>query len=185
VRLPDSAPSKAPLSPSQQGAADAAFSDETRWRKSRNLLPCEGDVDDSLLFDKLAAAGRSGGSPSFLPEVLCEAHRFACGAAYNGVGVKNTGAVLHTLRGRISVSLSQWVCSCKKEVPYDGAHEALFASTSKTVFERTLMDVMSQMVWRTQYALVGRLGSLFSFGGHRLALRRTLLLGPPDAHRGG
>ena len=147
VLLPARAASMAPLSPSQQGAADAAFSDETRWRNSANLLPCEGEVDDCLLFDTLAAAGRSGGSPSFQPEVLCEVHCFACGAAYNGVGVKNTGAVLHTLRGRISVALRQWVCSCGKEVPYDKAHEALFASTSKTVFTRTFMDVMSQMVF--------------------------------------
>jgi len=152
----------APLSPSQQGAAEAAFSDETRWRNSRNLLPCEGEVDDCLLFDKVAAAGRSGGSPSFLPEVLCEAHCFACGALYNGVGVKNTGAVLHTLRGRISVSLRQWVCSCGKEVPYDGAHEALFASTSKTVFTRTFTDVMSQMVF-TGHSTLSSAASVLCF----------------------
>ena len=162
VRLPASAPSMAPLSPSQQGAADAAFYDETRWRNSRNLLPCEEEVDDCLLVDKLTAAGRSGGSPSFLPEVLCEVHCFACGAAYNGVGVKNTGAVLHTLRGRISVSLRQWVCSCGKESPYDGAHEALFALTSKTVFTRTFMDVMSQMVF-TSHSTLSSAASVLCF----------------------
>jgi len=162
VRLPSSAPSRAPLTPSQQGAADAAFSDETRWRNSRNLLPCKGEVDDCLLFDKLAAAGRAGGTPSFLPDVLCEAHCFSCGAEYNGMGVKNTGAVLHTLRGRVSLSLRQWVCSCGKEVPYDGAHETLFASTSKTVFTRTFMDVMSQMVF-TGHSTLSSAASVLCF----------------------
>jgi len=136
---------------SQTAAAQAgewaAFSDETRGRSSRNLLPCSGEVRDCSLFDKLADAGRDAATPAFLSDVLCEAKCFACGGDYNGQGIKNTGAMLHTLRGRVAVSLRQWTCSCGELVPYDGAHDGLFSSSKETVFTRTFLDVMTQMVF--------------------------------------
>jgi len=162
VRLPAGAPAKQSTTPSQKGAADAAFSDEKRWRNSRNLLPCEGEINDCLQFDKLAAAGRGGGAPAFLPDSLCEAKCFACGAAYNGMGIKNLGAVFHTLRGRISVSLRRWTCSCGKEVPYDGSRKAVFAPTSQTVSSRTFMDVMLQMVF-TGHSTLSSAASVLCF----------------------
>lgn len=147
VRLPASAPARARLTPVQQAAADAAFSDEKRWRNSRNLLPCSGEIADCLLFDQLASMAREAGERAVLPEVLCEQACFQCGSLYNGLNVKNTGATLHTLQGRVAVSLRQWTCGCGKDVLYDGAHSSLFASTTRTVFTRTFMDVMIQMVF--------------------------------------
>jgi len=130
-----------------QAAEWAAFSDEARGRCSRNLLPCVGEVADCSLFDQLADIGRAAGHPAYLPDVLCEARCFSCGSDYNGAGVKHTAATLHTLRGRVAVTLRRWTSGCGKPVPYDGAHEGLFASSSNTVFTRTYLDVMTQMVF--------------------------------------
>jgi len=148
VHLPEAAAERAsaPAVP-PDAAADAAFADEVRWRSSRNFLPCTGEVSDCLLWDELAAAGRATGEPTVFPNVLCEAVCFKCGGAYNGLEVKNAGATLHTLRGRVAVTVRRWTCACGELVPYDGASESLFASTTKTVFTRTFMDVITQMVF--------------------------------------
>jgi len=160
-------PTVAPVPKTQQTAAAqaaewAAFSDESRGRCSRNLLPCSGEISDCLLFDKLADSGREGGAPAFLPEVLVEAKCFACGAAYSGLGIKNAGAMLHTLRGRVAVTLQQWTCMCGELVPYDGAHEGLFASSKGTVFTRTFMDVLIQMVF-TGHGTLSSAASMLCF----------------------
>jgi len=130
-----------------QAAQWAAFSDEERGRCSRNLLPCAGEVADCSLFDQLADSGRASGHPAHLPDVLCEAKCFSCGSDYTGAGVKHSAGTLHTLRGRVAVTLRRWTCNCGKPVPYDGAHDGLFASSSNTVFTRTYLDVMTQMVF--------------------------------------
>ena len=137
----------APQTVAALAAEWASFSDEARGRCSRNLLPCTGEVDDCHLFDQLADTGREAEYPAHLPVVLCEATCFSCGSAYNGGSGKNTGATLHTLRGRVTVTLRQWVCSCGEPVAYDGAHDGLFASSKETVFTRTFLDVMTQMVF--------------------------------------
>jgi len=148
VLLPSAAPAHgAPTTAAALAAESAAFADEERGRCSRNLLPCAGEVDDCLQFDQLADTGRDAQHPPHLTDVLCEAACFSCGGAYNGQGVKNTGAMLHTLRGRVTVTLRRWACSCGKPVPYDGAHDGLFASSKETVFTRTYLDVMTQMVF--------------------------------------
>ena len=138
--------SPAPTAP-PEAVVNAAFSDEARWRSSRNFLPCSREVSDCLLWDQLAAAGRETEEPTVFPSVLCEAVCFKCGDKYNGLGVKHTGGVLHTLRGRVAVNVRRWTGGCGEPVPYDGASESLFASTSKTIFTRTCMDVMSQIVF--------------------------------------
>jgi len=135
----------APQTAAAQAAAWAAFSDETRGRCSRNMLPCTGEVDDCNLFDQLADTGRADGYPASFPSALCEEACFSCGGKYNGQGIKNTGGTLHTLRGRIAVTLRRWTCSCGEPVPYDGAHDGLFASSDETVFTRTYLDVVTQM----------------------------------------
>jgi len=148
VLLPTVAPrTDAPTVAVALAAEWAAFADEVRGRCSRNLLPCTEEVADCHLWDQLADTGRADGRPAHFPDVLCEAACFSCGNAYNGQGVKNTAATLHTLRGRVTVSLRRWTCSCGKLVPYDGAHDGLFASSKETVFTRTYLDVMTQMVF--------------------------------------
>lgn len=131
----------------EQGDIDGRFADETRWRAARNMLPCDGEIDMCALYDKMADLGRDAGEEVHLPMVLFEDRCFKCTAAYRHVGVKNTGGVLHTLRGRISVRLLRWTCVCGTQVPFDGAQDGLFASTLSTVFTRTYMDVMAQSIF--------------------------------------
>jgi len=166
-----------------QAAEWAAFSDESRGRCSRNLLPCAGEVSDCLLFDQLAAAGREAEAPSALPHVLCEAVCFSCGGAYNNMGIKNTGAIIHTLRGRVAVTLRRWTCGCGEMVPYDGAHDGLFASSKETVFTRVFLDVMTQMVFTGHGTLSSAasvlcflLESTKSFSGASASLARQTLI---------
>jgi len=130
-----------------QAAGWAAFSDEARGRCARNLLPCVGEVADCSLFDQLADSGRAGGHLAHLFEVLCETKCFSCGNGYSGAGVKHTAATLHTLRGRVAVTIGRWSCLCGQAVPYDGAHEGLFATSINTVFTQTYLDVITQMVF--------------------------------------
>lgn len=82
----------------------------------------------------------------YLPTVLFQDRCFKCEMPYRGVDVKNTGGVLHPLRGRIAVRQRRWRCACSVLVPYDGAQDGLFASTHSTVFTRTFMDVMSEIL---------------------------------------
>jgi len=148
VLLPTVAPQQdVPATASAHAAGWAAFSDEQRGRCSRNLLPCAGEVAECFLWDQLADTGRSAEHPAHLGDTLCEAECFSCGNPYNGQGVKNTGATLHTLRGRVNVTMRQWICSCGEAVPYDGAHDGLFASSKETAFTRTYLDVLTQMVF--------------------------------------
>jgi len=166
-----------------QAAEWAAFSDESRGRCSRNLLPCAGEVSDCLLFDQLADAGRDAEAPSVWPHVLCEAVCFSCGGAYNNMGIKNTGAIIHTLRGRVAVTLRRWTCGCGEMVPYDGAHDGLFASRKETVFTRVFLDVMMQMVFTGHGTLSSAasvlcflLESTKSFSGASASLERQTLI---------
>jgi len=184
VLLPTAPPVSQPgRSAAAQAAEWAAFADESRGRCSRNLLPCAGEVSDCLLFDQLADAGREGEAPSVLPHVLCEAVCFSCGAAYNNMGIKNTGAIIHTLRGRVAVTLRRWTCGCGEMVPYDGAHDGLFASSKETVFTRVFLDVMTQMVFTGHGTLSSAasvmcflLESTKSFSGSSSSLARQTLI---------
>jgi len=97
--------------------------------------------------DQLTDAGREAEAPSVLSHVQCEAVCFSCGGAYNIMGIKNASAIIHTLRGRLAVTLRRWTCGCSEMVPYDRAHDGLFASSKKTVFTRVFLDVMTQMVF--------------------------------------
>jgi len=128
-----------------QAAADARFSDESRWRAARNLLPFEGEINACSRYDLLAEQATDGGIPR-LESVLYDETCFKCGSGYRAASVKNSGGVLHTLRGRVSVSMHQWECTCGTIVFFDGAQHGRFASTTQTVFTRTLVDVVSQMV---------------------------------------
>ncbi|OSX72534.1 hypothetical protein BU14_0427s0024 [Porphyra umbilicalis] len=149
-----------PLPPGR-GANDARYSDESRWRNVRNMLPCSGEIADCLVFDELADVGR-GGPPPLFQEGLREGRCFKCKGDYDGHSLTTTAATMHTLRGRISVRLEEWVCSCGEPVPYDGAQDALFASSKKTVFTRTFIDVLSQMVF-TGHSTLSSAAGVFSF----------------------
>lgn len=107
VRLPDlSAALEAPTE-AEVAAQDARFSDESRWRGARNLLPCAGEIEDCEHYDRLGYSGSHGGHRAFLPTVLYEDRCFACSALYYPSGIKNTGGTLHTLRGRVAVRLQR------------------------------------------------------------------------------
>lgn len=106
VDLSGAAPVQPP-SPGERLADEARCCDETRWRAARSFLPCAGELDDCELFDSLADAGRSTGRIQCLDTILYEDRCFKCGAGYSGMSPKNTGAVLHTLRDRVSVRLQQ------------------------------------------------------------------------------
>ena len=167
--------------PAGRGADDARYSDETRWRSVRNMLPCEGEVADCLVLDELADVGR-GGPQLVFQQPLREAQCYKCRAPYQSSSVSTTGAILHTLRGRVSVQLEEWLCSCGTHVPYGGAHDSLFDSSKKTVFTRTFLDVMAQMVF-TGHSTLSSAAGVFSFllevtkslPGGRQSLSRKLL----------
>jgi len=128
VHLPEASVERASVpAVSPDAAEDAAFGDELRCRSFRNFLPCTGEVTDCLLWDQLAAAGRATGEPTVVPKVLCEAVCFKCGAAYDGLGVHNSGGTIHKLRGRVAVTVRRWTCACGQLVSYDGASESLLA----------------------------------------------------------
>jgi len=129
-----------------QAEADARFLDETRWRGARNLLPCQGEIDACARYDRIADQATDGGIP-WLEGILYEATCFKCGAGYQAASTKYSGGILHTLRGRVSVSMHQWECACGTVVFCDGAQHGLFASTTQTVFTRKLVDVVSEMVF--------------------------------------
>jgi len=129
-----------------QAEADARLSDESRWRNARNLLLCTGEINVCERYDILSEQAVAGGIPR-PAGVLYGDSCFKCGAVYQAAAVKNTGGIFHTLRGRISVSLQQWLCACGTDDFFDGAHHGLFASTTQTVFTRTLVDVVAQIVF--------------------------------------
>lgn len=160
VRLVDAASHvpQQPPSAAERLADEARFCNEVRWRAARNFLPCSGELDDCAVFDDLANVGRVTGQVEFLDTVLDEDVCFKCGGAYSGASVKNTGATLHTLRGRLSVRLQQWLCPCGEPVPYDGAQDGLFASSMRTVFTRTFMDMMQQMVFNGHSTMTSATG---------------------------
>lgn len=70
-----------------------------------------------------------------------------CGAATGGA---STDAVLHTLSGRVHVRTHKWVCialydkgdACGATVKFDGIEKGLFAFSEKTVYTRTMLDVI-------------------------------------------
>jgi len=147
--------------PAGRSADDAQYSDETRWRSVRNMLPCEGELADCLVFDDLADVGR-GGPPPVFQQTLRETQCFKCKAPYQSSSVSTTGAMLHTLHGRVRVHLEEWLCSCGTLVPCDGAHDSLFASSKKMVFTRTFLNVMAQMVF-TGHSTLSSAAGVFSF----------------------
>lgn len=124
---------------------DDRYSDESRWRGARNMLPCSGEIAQCGIYDELADMGRADGSEVILPTVLFEDRCFKCSLPFQAVDVKNTGGVLKTLRGRIPIRQQRWRCACGVLVPYDGAQDGLFASTPSTVFTRTFMDGMAEI----------------------------------------
>jgi len=140
------------------------------------------------LWEQLADTGRVDGRPFHFPDVLCDAACFSCGNPDDGQSVQSAGATLHTLRGRVTPSLRRWTCSCGKLVPYDGAHEGLFASSKEMVFTRTYLDMMTQMIFTGHGTLSSAaavicflLESTVSMSGAEAGLARKTLI--TAAHR--
>lgn len=81
---------------------------------------------------------RDIGEPRVCNRQHDEPHFFVC-RMWRGdnVNLTTSHAILHTLRGRLIVNLSVWVCPCGEEVPYDGADDGLFAVTGATVYTGT------------------------------------------------
>ena len=126
--------------------ADARFSDESRWRGAGSMLPCQREIDACGRYDRIADQSTDGGIP-LLDGVLYEETCFKCGEGYQATSAKYAGGILRTLRGRFPVSMHQWECVCGTVVFFDGAQHGLFASTTQTVFTRTLVKVVAQMVF--------------------------------------
>ncbi|KAK1857369.1 hypothetical protein I4F81_012928 [Pyropia yezoensis] len=137
--------------PARDEAAVVHYGTNTAKYRGAFAVLTDGLWSSVVIRPRLAVArshlGRDAGEEVHLPMVLFEDRCFKCTAAYRHVGVKNTGGVLHTLRGRISVRLLRWTCVCGTQVPFDGAQDGLFASTLSTVFTRTYMDVMAQSIF--------------------------------------
>jgi len=129
-----------------QSEADARFSDESRWRGAGSMLPCQREIDACGRYDRIANQSTDGGIP-LLDGVLYEETCFKCGEGYQATSAKYSGGNLRTLRGRFPVSMHQWECVCGTVVFFDGAQHGLFASTTQTVFTRTLVKVVAQMVF--------------------------------------
>jgi len=89
-----------------QAEAYARFSDESRWREARNMLPCQGKIDACGRYDLVADQATDGGIP-VLDGVLYEATCCKCGAGYQATSVKNSGVIFLNLRGRVTVSMHQ------------------------------------------------------------------------------
>jgi len=88
----------------------------------------------------------------------------------------------------VAVLLRQWTCSCGELVPYDGAHDSVFSSSKETVFTRTFLDVMTQMVFTGHGTLSSAasvlcflLESTMSLSGATSGLARQTLISA--AHR--
>lgn len=122
-------------------------------------MPCSGEEYECSHFVALADSGLTQGIMPYFSDVLCKDCCFICRAPYAGGAVKNTGATLHTLHGRISVSLREWQCGCGAWVPYEGAQVSLYAATRWTVFTRTYMDLTSQLAFTGHCTLSSATGA--------------------------
>lgn len=147
------------------------------------MLPCSGQIAHCGVYALLADTGRSDGGDVILSTVLFEDSCFKCEMPYPGVDVKNTGGVLHTLRGPFAVRQRRSRCACGVLLQYDGAQESLFASTHSTVFTRTFMDVMSEIILTGHSTLSAATGvmcflleSTESLSGARSGLTRQMLI---------
>lgn len=123
----------------------AAESEEAEriWRRSRNMLPCRGEVRSCRIFDSYGRAGRDCPSGrGTLPGILHERSCIACGQLRGDRALQITKATLFTMGGIVDVRIGSWICECKEKVRYDGADSALFAFSSKTVYTRVYLDVV-------------------------------------------
>jgi len=65
-------------------------------------------------------------------------------------------AELHTLSGPAKVFTRDWVCpneACRETVRFDGSEFGLFAYNSKTVYTRTLLDIIFFMIISTKSSI--------------------------------
>eukprot|EP00170_Pyropia_yezoensis_P002923 contig_12260_g2930 len=108
---------------------------------------------------------------------------FACRATRTGnEALKTSTPVLHTLRGRLKMRTSSWVCRSGKDVPYDGANDGLFAVSIATVYTRTMLDSVLSLcvVGRTTMSsaaafLAGYLRDTMALEEHEVGLARQVL----------
>lgn len=112
-------------------------------RRSRNMLPCPGEVRCCKIFDSYGRAGRNEpfGKGS-LPRVMHERFCISCGKPRGKRPLTVTSATLFTMGGLVSIRTGVWTCECKEVVRFDGADSALFAFSSKTVFTRVYLDIV-------------------------------------------
>lgn len=117
--------------------------EQSTSRRSRNMLPCRGEVRSCTIFDSYGRAGRDSLSGmGSLPGVLHERSCVKCSRLRENRPLTTTEAVLFTMGGRVAVRTGVWTCSCTQVVRYDGADSSLFAFSSKTVFTRMYLDIV-------------------------------------------
>eukprot|EP00168_Porphyra_purpurea_P003781 TRINITY_DN1439_c0_g1_i3.p1 TRINITY_DN1439_c0_g1~~TRINITY_DN1439_c0_g1_i3.p1 ORF type:complete len:209 (+),score=31.75 TRINITY_DN1439_c0_g1_i3:59-685(+) len=128
------------------------FPDKDCRRRARNLLPCSTETRACWLWDVYARGEpQPEGASTDLFELFC----FNCGTEAGALGTR-VEAELHTLSGTAKVFTCSWVspnAQCKEVVRLDGSESCLFAYIQKTVYTRTLLDVILYTVIRTKSSI--------------------------------
>lgn len=159
-------------------AAAAQGNDLPQGRSARNMYPCTSEVALCDAYGVVVDEARAFQEPRFLDRMHVDPRFFACRATRTGnAALKTSTPVLHTLRGRLKMRTSSWVCRCGKDVPYDGANDGLFAVSIATMYTRTTLDSVLSLcvVGRTTMSsaaavLAGHLRDTMALEEHEVGL---------------
>ncbi|OSX76179.1 hypothetical protein BU14_0204s0025 [Porphyra umbilicalis] len=125
----------------RQKGKERMFPDTDYRRRARNMMPCASETRVCRVWDNLA---RGQPLPHGVSDDLYESTCSKCGSPVGALGAR-VEAELFTLSGLTRVHTREWVCpneDCKDTVRFDGSVFGLFAYTGRTLFTRTLLDVI-------------------------------------------
>lgn len=152
-----------------KAAAAEAEEDVRTNRRSRNMLPCAGELRSGIIFESYGRQGR--GSPTGMGMLLSVIHERSCvkckiKRSRRPLVISN--ATLYTMGGRVAVRTGVSTCKCKKEVRYDGADSALVAFSSKMVFTRVYLDIVLHIALTSRSSLTATAAAM-AFSLHVIA----------------
>lgn len=81
--------------------------------------------------------------------------------ARGGADLTHRAAALFTVRGKMVITVADWMCEAGHLVEYDGAEDALFAFEAETVYARVFLDAMLEtcVIQRTTISAAAELSS--------------------------
>lgn len=127
-------------------AADAAMMANRALkprRRARNMFPCRGEVAMCTTYHTECDLQREAGIfPRMLEGVFVEEICFSCNAARGQAALSQRQAELYTVRGRMLITVADWICGDGHPVGYDGAEDALFVYEPRTVYTRVFLDAI-------------------------------------------